>query len=174
MRLILLSILTGLTFFSAYAQSKESDTVEILPMSNGRIFYSEVDTVAATKDELYSRAKSFLSFVFPNFTNVVKMDDRDLGEVRVRGLFNTLDKSKKGMIISYWEFYAIVDIQVKEGRYKYQISEFTQSNGMYPFEATMYNQKRIIKMSKDLCPYMNNFILLLKNAMHGASEANNW
>lgn len=156
------------------AQRKSIGALEIVPIVNGRIVYTEIDTASGTKDELYNRAKIFLSSVFPNFSNVVKLDDKELGSVRIRGIFNTLDNSKKGMIISYLEFYAIVDIQVKDGRYKYEISDFTQSDTGYPLEATMYNRKRIMKVSKEMAPYMNNFVHALKIAMAGKSAQNNW
>lgn len=60
-----------------------------IPIMNNKIYYSEIYTINGSKDELYNRAKGVLSEWFPNFSNVLKLDDKDLGKLRVRGVYET-------------------------------------------------------------------------------------
>lgn len=152
-------------------------------MSNGRVFYTDIDTVAGvSKNELYLRAKAFLATVFPDFKDGLKLDDKDLGEIRVRGFFSTAEQHSYGAIAiaSHLEFYAITDIQVREGRYKYEIYEFIIPSSVagvrdFTLEQYMYNRKRATKVSKELTPYMQRYIAALQAAMRKqAAAADNW
>jgi len=157
--------------FFTYGQNSSPDSyLGELPIRNGRINYTGIDSVAgASKDVLYLRAKSFLSTVFPNFKDVVKLDDKDLGKITVRGLFKT-DAKGGNLIKSYQEFYAITNIQVKDGKFKYEITDFIKPSSDirvpdFNYEQMLFNKKRAEKLSPDINAVINRYIVALINAM---------
>lgn len=141
-----------------------------IPLLNNRIYYSEVDSCQGTKDELYKRAKDLLSEWFPNFYNVVKLDDKDLGKVRVRGIFET-PVPKSGIIFYHTRFYSTVTIEVKDGRYKYEFSDFSDVTNGFPLEGSLSTDKRAKRFSERFSPYMDGVANSLKARMNSQS---NW
>lgn len=133
-----------------------------IPVAANRIYFSEIDSVEATKDELFFRGKAFLTKVFPNFSNVVKVDDKDLGKISVRGLYRT----------NLHSFFVNTTIQVKDNKYKYEFSDFIVYPGEYGLERYMTNEKRAKRLSNDIVPYLEAIISTLKKEMR--SKPDNW
>ena len=108
---------------NSFAQEKGyicDSYIKSVPIVDDEVVYSEIIPTAGAKDTLYNRAKSFLSSLFPNFKNVVKVDDRDLGKIGVRGIF-TKHISGKGLMEHYITYWVNFIIEVKDGRYKYHL-----------------------------------------------------
>ncbi|MBC9909322.1 DUF4468 domain-containing protein [Chitinophaga varians] len=154
-----------------YGQNNPPDSyLGELPIRNGRINYTGIDSVAGvSKEELYLRAKSFLSTAFPNFKDVVKLDDKDLGKITVRGLFQT-DARGGSLIKTYQEFYASTNIQVKDGKFKYEITDFIKPSSSirvpdFNYEQMLFNKKRAEKLSPDINAVINRYIVALINTM---------
>ena len=145
----------------------------VCPVKDGRINYTGVDSVhGANSGELYNRAKGYLAQVFPNFKDVVKLDDREMGKLSVRGIFQTPIRGK-GLIGTTYEFYARINIEVKDGRYRYEVSDFQRTDGNGEYEYIMFNKKKADKISAEIDPYIKTYIAGLNSAMNGAA-ADNW
>lgn len=160
------------------AQSDANGNLGVLPTLNGRIYYSGVDSVGGVvKDDLFNRAKNYLSTMFPNFKDVVKLDDKDLGKITIRGLFNTKPKGN-GIIVTYIDFMATTTIMVKDGKYRFEISDFVSPTGSIslpyiPLEQLMFNRKTIEKRSPMIDNVIKGYLEGLDSAMK-SSEKQNW
>ena len=110
--LFLISSLTALLQESKYICDSY---IKSVPIINGEVVYSEVVPEKASKETLFNRAKAFLTSILPNFTNVVKVDDRDLCKIGVRGIFSK-HISGKGLKKHYISYCVNLVIQVKNGR----------------------------------------------------------
>lgn len=81
-----------------------------------------VDSVAAKV--LYSRAKLFVAQTFKSAKHVIQMDDADAGMLVIKG--NIVPTIKIPLLgkTEYGFAHFTMKIQVKDGRYKYTLSEF--------------------------------------------------
>lgn len=90
--------------------------------ANGAVHYSEVGAVeGATKDALYGRAKAWVINTYVSPKNVIQADDKDAGIVVCKGFSEvpvTIVFSSKQRL------YYTVKISTKEGRYKYDLTDF--------------------------------------------------
>ncbi|WP_159456082.1 DUF4468 domain-containing protein [Chitinophaga eiseniae] len=176
MKRILLFIFMLISTRTVIAQTEADGNLGALPTLGGLIFYSGVDSVdGVKKDDLYNRAKSHLSTVFPNFKDVVKLDDKDLGKLVVRGMFTTTPKGN-GIIVSYIEFIATTTIMVKDGRYRFEISDFVHPVNSYlsyqGLEQIMFNKKTTEKRSPLINDVMQEYISGIKKAL--STTPQNW
>jgi len=88
------------------AQDKFKD---IFPLINGKITYTNIVKVdSISKDEIYNRAKHWLAYNYDYF----KIDDKD--ELICKGHIQ----------YGYAQIWQIITIKIKEGRYKYEITNF--------------------------------------------------
>jgi hypothetical protein len=87
---------------------------DILPLKDGKVTYTNVILVdSISKEEIYKRAKQWLA---QNF-EYTKNDDNDL--LISRGYI------QYGM----FKFWHTIIIKIKDGKYKYEITDFTFSDG---------------------------------------------
>jgi hypothetical protein len=120
---------------SALAQKKVymlSDTPIKIDSATGGMVYTEVIKVdSATEEQLFSRAKSFITRVFTNESAVTHSEDKATGVVTGRGKLAykvpTAAMIITGMNQMYYEMTA--EIRVKEGRYRYEFSNFEFISG---------------------------------------------
>jgi hypothetical protein len=102
------------------AQSKQTD---ILPMVNGMAAYSDTISIAgATKNDLYNRAKRWVSKQYNSPKDAVQVDDKEAGEILIKGVFS-VDYYTRSPII-----YHTLSISVKDGRYKYYLTDLNYSD----------------------------------------------
>ena len=103
---------------------------DILPIDEktGQITYSDVvqaDDIG--KDVLYARAKEWFALSFKSAQNVIQLDDNENGKLIGKASFGvditTLAKVNAGYVLF------TVEIQVKDGRYKYIFSDFWHEAG---------------------------------------------
>lgn len=95
-------------------QEKYLDT---FPLKFGKVTYSAVvQTEGISKDELYKRAKRWLA----KNCEIIKLDDKDI--IVGQGVFIM----KPPILATFNQIYVwqIITIQFKDGRYKYDISDF--------------------------------------------------
>lgn len=99
-------------------------SISIQSTAQTPITYTEVVPLAGvSKTELYTRARQWFSEAYKSADNVIQMDDKQAGIIIGKALF----RFKSGVAFS-----AIVEgvinytvkISVKEGRYKYEITNF--------------------------------------------------
>ncbi len=95
----------------------------ILPMHNGKVYYSEViEESNVSRDELYSRAYSWLVSSFRLTKFEVKMSDKGLGKIVAEGKFeHPIKYQTKAHTISF-----MITIIVKENRFKYIFTDFNE------------------------------------------------
>lgn len=128
MKKLLLSAFALFVFTFVYAQpdSKEPNqfafTVPIDSITN-KIDYQGVQRVdGVSKDELYIRAREWFAKTFVSAQAVIQMDDKEAGKIIGKGVA----RSSFVMLltpVSYTLYYT-VSITVKDGRYRYEITDF--------------------------------------------------
>ncbi len=96
-----------------------------LPIDNetGKITFTEVvyvDDSTTTKDELYSLAREWFAKTFKSSQSVLQMDDKELGKLIGKANFSI--NRTAYLTDSYVDF--TISIYLKDGRYKYQITDF--------------------------------------------------
>jgi hypothetical protein len=94
--------------------------------TSGKIAYTEVIKVPSkSKDEIYFNAKSAITKVFKSAKDVIQLDDKENGQLIVKGSFRTctgISGNDWGNCNHLVKF--TLTIQVKDGRYKYTIGNF--------------------------------------------------
>jgi hypothetical protein len=103
-----------------YDEDKEKSELKsyMFQFEDGIITYSEVvkvDSVGA--NELYSRAKKWIAKSYNSANDVIQYDDKSSGEIMVNGRFK-IHYYRREPSISH-----LLTVQVKEGRYRYIISQ---------------------------------------------------
>lgn len=106
-------------------ESWHSNTLYDIPFKyneDGKIEYSEVVEVPnVAEDELYNRARRMYATTFEDSKEVLEMEDREAGDLIGTGWIK-IPFTK--VIYSDWaEFWMTIEIQVKDGKYKYIISD---------------------------------------------------
>ena len=95
-----------------------------------KITYSEIIKVdSVNSQQLYLRAKIWFVHSFVSAKNVIQLDDKEAGKLIGKGVFdvNTSILPKAKTNAGFVEF--TVDIQVKDGRYKYTFTDFWHKSG---------------------------------------------
>lgn len=106
MRTFLTLIFTLGSFISINAQEKLKD---ILPLINNKVTYMNVIKVdSVSKEKIYNRARHWLAYNYDNF----KIDSKD--ELICKGYIP----------VGYVQIWQTITIQIKDGRYKYEITNF--------------------------------------------------
>lgn len=93
--------------FASFAQ--DTAIARIFPVKDGRVYYEKVVTVdSSTKDQLYTKAKTWALQHYNSQKDAAQTDDRELGMLVYRGWFSDSYQSPKVMGISapvelkYW------------------------------------------------------------------------
>ena len=119
-RQLLLVMIILLSSFNLYGQNK---LLEILPLDNGTVTYSEiVQAPGIDKDKLYFLAKKCFVNDYKSAKDVIQLDDPENGEIIGKGNFSIL-YFVRDPLISH-----TISIKVKDGRYKYSISNLSYSD----------------------------------------------
>jgi hypothetical protein len=97
--------------------------------TTGKLVYTEVVQVpGASQAELYARAKLWFASTFKSAKDVVQAEDKEAGIIQGTG-FQEIIVMAMGLPIHERLWYTI-KIAIKEGRYKYDITDFRVQN--YP------------------------------------------
>ena len=163
--------------FFFYKSNGQSDTT---------LKYSEVIQLdSINKITFYQRARSWTNDAFKNIKNVIQIDDKETGEIAGKGTFdaiitwNALGKRTATTTVNF-KF----QILVKDGRYKYIFTDFTEK-GFYGYLLTSakenpYTTKGVGKKNLDMIwvslkesteNTMTILINSLKNTMKSKSES---
>ena len=132
-QLLILPIIVILFSFNVFAQDK---LLGILPLKDGKVTYDGVVQVdSINKDELYKRAKRWFIETYKSAKDVIQLDDKENGEVIGKGFFEIYWQVTfmSGQNINVWQ---TMKIQVKDGRYRYEITDF---NVKYYVSASQYS-----------------------------------
>lgn len=161
--------------------------------AQSKLNYSEVIQVdGVDKAELYNRAINWFTNSFRSPNNVIQYNDKDAGQITAKALFeyNPTFFVGSGPVKGYIRY--TVSIYVKDGRYKYEITDFThdptasnaKSVGVitdavdYPgVEKRKANQQWMDNTWKDIKEQAGTYIVpiseSIKTGMQKVSEVNN-
>lgn len=165
---------------------KRYTLMDIVPYDkeSGAVKYSEVVQVdGATKDQLYERARKWIATTYRSAKDVNQYESKDAGEVIGKGYFDFI--FDRGWFSSRpLTAYHIIDIRVKDGRFKYEI-EIPHLNNVplltgYTNNVTPYqyaydlNDKNAKKMLSAMNEKTKALISSLTLAMKDSKQNENW
>lgn len=112
--------------YCSYGQASKKTPVMPIDSSTGLITYSEVVPVHdVAKDELYTRARVWFAKTFKSANHVIQMEDKENGILIGKAAMKVYHKA---MVTHYHGLINYtVTIQVKDGRFKYSISDFNHT-----------------------------------------------
>ena len=192
MKRILFLFAVSIIIIISPAQQVDSYVIEgrnIFPLDeNGKITYSEVvNADSITSDELFVRAHTWFANSFKSANNVIQLNDKEAGRLIGKGNLDAgIPKSNSGIIKSgiLVFVYFTVDIQVKEGKYKYTFTDLYCTSAAY---GTTYDlmASRVVKnavwqksldkdwmeVKIDVNEKMKNIIESLKKVMSESTDS---
>ena len=123
-----ISIICILCFILIPLQSLMSQ--EIFPRDeNGNIIYTDVISIdSVNSKDLYNRAHTWFANNFNSAKSVIQLEDKEVGKIIGKGYFVAgIEKSSAGVFKTpiMVSVHFTVDIQTKDGRYKYLFTDFT-------------------------------------------------
>ena len=182
MKNLLLTLIISIIAISSYGQTKETELYKReLPVDSktGLIAFTEVVEVKnISKNALYLRAREWFIDTYKSSKDVLQMDDKESG-VLIGNAINTIYISSLGAKVKM-ELYYSIKISVKEGRYKYIITDmkYGRHGGAARKMIIDYLYKKngkLVKTSKsykeETITSMDGLILRLKKAMDSTSAA---
>lgn len=121
--LLLLSIFSLLALSNIFGQ-KETPKLPI-DSSTSKITYSEVIYVdsSANKQELFSKARAWMTKAYKSSTDVILIEDKEAGKIVSKALMPVFHRVLGTESLNGHINYTI-SIYVKDGRYKYEITDF--------------------------------------------------
>lgn len=109
----------------------------------GRFQYQEVVEVEnASAGELYSRAKAWIATAYRSANDVIQLDDSAQGRLIAKGKFSITYYME-----SAWIRHTLT-IEVKDGRFRYTLSEFQFDNGHW--SAPLEDEKKFTGQRRQL------------------------
>lgn len=142
---------------------------QLPPMDGGKITYQEVVSVdGASQDELFRRAENWVVDNYISAQDVINQADPENGRIVAKGYY------KITFVLTGYRVYHALKIEVKEGRYRYTVTDFSvmSSDNQYtapsrqPAEKTAKSLRK--KVHKGAVPLIED----LKKAM--GTEAEEW
>jgi hypothetical protein len=110
----------GLLFAIIATANAQIRVYDVLPLQNDKVIYTGVVRVdSANKTELYDRAKRWLVHEYKSAKEVVQLDDKENGDIIGKGFYLTTWCGER------FDVYHTITIAVKDGRYKYTITDLT-------------------------------------------------
>ncbi len=112
-----------------YAQSI---TLPIDSISHKIDFTEVVKVDGASKDDLYIKAREWFAKTFVSAQKVIQMDDKDAGKIIGRGTARGVESSFLSPVS--FTLYYTVSITMKDGRYRYEITDFEYQDDPTKYE----------------------------------------
>jgi hypothetical protein len=128
--LLLLSLSLGL-----HAQSTRTTATLPFPVDSvsGKICYQAVvPAPGVSQAELYRRARSWFVSRFPGYPHVVRVEDLAGGELA--GTYCTIMQK----LTNSYEVWRTLRVYVKEGRYRYEVTDFGGRDIGNPYDPQIY------------------------------------
>jgi len=82
-----------------------------------------IDSVNASKQDLYLKARQFISLQFKDSKEVIQMDDKDAGKIICKGIMEPTIKAGLGITVQSFVNFTIT-IDVKDGKYRCILNDF--------------------------------------------------
>jgi len=180
---ILIALFVSNLYLTAVAQVKTATSIVPIDSITKLITYSEVVKQDGSKDSLYNRAIMWTTAYYPNAQDVTKIRDKQNGKIQCKHRFKLYNYDKKdgskletGMLAQY-----TMNIDLKEGKYRFTITDFNLKGGTYyPLEKwvnktdPMYNANADSYL-KQVDDKMKEMIKSLKKGMMPTlKKSDNW
>ena len=96
--------------------------------ATGKLAYQGIVPVpGASKEALFVRAHEWVSATFRSAKDVVQLDDKQAGVLVVKGCYIPTSIGSTGIYATY--YWHTVKIEVKDGRFRYTITDFYKEGG---------------------------------------------
>lgn len=163
-----------LAFNSFGQKNKNPDQPFPMPLVDSQVVYTNIITVdGVSKDELYKRARLFIVKNYKSANAVIQLDDKESGHIIGKGVLTVVTDGGDLLGASETKVNHTISIMVKDGRYKYEVSDLsvigqlgsTQTTTPMEYYITSKNkfQKRF---SVDAHTYISIFVQSLIDAMN--------
>lgn len=133
-------VVFGLLNFQSLAQVPKSTAKLPVDETTKLITYSKVNEVAGqSKDVLFDRAVEWATTYYKNPTDVIREKDKEGGKMVCKARYKISNPAdKKGLITEAGLVQYTLNVQFKEGRYKYELTEINWKQiSNYPVEKWM-------------------------------------
>lgn len=156
MKTLSLFFIMALATISVRAQTIPVDTVNKTVVYTGVV---NADNIL--KDELFVRAKAWFAKTYRSSNNVLQMDDRDAGKLIGHG--SDLLSYRYALISMGYYLKYIIEVDVKDGKYKYTISDITVPDTdpagyhLTLDEIVVAGKTKVERTKKDNGEYRNRF-----------------
>lgn len=125
MKKLTITLLIYLSFFAqSFSQSQD-------------LSISEVVTSTLKKDVLFGNAQTWITKSFGDYKSVVQFEDKNSGKIIIKG-------NSKLDVRSSHEFKFLIEINVKDEKYKIDISDIEICTGLYRCENQYYTDNRLL------------------------------
>jgi hypothetical protein len=119
-------------------------TLHITKMTYPKPFEFElIDTVAGTKGELYVKANEWIAKTYGSAKAVIDMQDKEAGKLIGKCIIEAPILSTYRSIITAGQISYIMTIDVKDGRYRCVVSDFSHKGGTYIDIIPLTNSTRV-------------------------------
>ncbi len=117
----------------------QKETPKLPISSNGNIIYSEVVYVDSiiNKQILFSNAREWFAKTYKSSTDVIQMEDKESGKIVGKALMLVYHKAFGSNYPSGYINYTI-SLYIKDGRYKYEITNFYHTGQYVSAGGTAY------------------------------------
>ncbi len=167
----------------------QSTDMPVLPIDSltGKITYTDIVYLDSTitKDELFMVGREWMAKSFKSATDVLKMDDKEEGVMVGKGTMPFNSKTM-GIEAPMMDLHFTISVYLKNGKYKYEITDFVLEENMLGMEFFMESfyfreliepmkrpsKKKSIYFLNQLNENMNILINSLKINMASAKSPN--
>jgi hypothetical protein len=145
--------------------------------AKGRVIYTEVVQVsgAPTKDVIYTGIRAWFAQKYNSATHVLKMDDKENGTLICKAIDKVTPQLSLGGTVNFSVSYTL-SIMIKDGRYKYEITEFQVDDKNRIEEYLNPVNKRAAKLLNQIVEQTDNdmraLIASLKKSVNTTSDSN--
>lgn len=128
---ILLPFLVILTGCGIYKQSIGLQFVQPIKNTSEIVIFEEVVNFQQSKEDLYTNLKLWFTENFKNANYVVQFDDKELGKLTGKGTYSHIPPVHFGSGPLKGEVSFIIDLSIKEDRYKIKVYNFNHKGTDY-------------------------------------------
>jgi hypothetical protein len=178
MKTVLLTLILLTTLHSGFTQSDTTQTDNIFPLKDNVIFYEIIDSTlkGVSKEQLYTRAKTWVIRTFNYPRAVTEMDDKENGIIMGKGAFDYVTPMVQ-MSIQRGTIKYTFKITVRDNKYRFQIFDLLRENNSpvsewYQENKTKTKRKYIIKQFEIINEKIKSLIDDFITSIRDSSKAN--
>lgn len=174
MKTVLLTLILLTTFYCGFTQNDTAQTDNIFPLKDNVIFYEVIDSTlkSISKEQLFTRAKTWVIRTFNYPRAVTEMDDKENGIIMGKGAFDYVTPMVQ-MSIQRGTIKFTFKITVKDNKYRIQIFDLIRESNSsvsewYQENKTKTKRKYIIKqfevINEKIKSIIEDFVLSIRDS----------